>query len=339
MPGDMELNGARKAATLIALLGEDVSSQILKFLWEDEIEQIGKELAVLGSVPAEAAGGILEEFHRMSSSGSVISTGGPEYTKKLFSKALGVETSRRVLERVTQSLESSIGFGALDKADPVQLSQFIQKEHPQTIALVLAHLAPAHAANLLGSLPEEIRAEVVTRIANLGEISPDVVRRISAVLTQKLAALGPPKVQTAGGARTVAEMINKMDREAGRVILEKIEQDNSDLAVNIRNLMLVFEDLLLVDAPGIREMLQRVDKKSLTMALKGTSEQLQQHIFKNMSQRAVDMMKEDMLALGPVRVRDVEQAQKEVVAAIQKLEEEGVINLGSGGGGGDQYVV
>src|SRR5215471_12363271 len=146
----------------MALLGEDVSSQILKFLWEDEIEQIGKELAVLGSVPVEAAGGILQEFHQMSSSGSVISSGGPEYTKKLFSKALGTETSRRVLERVTQSLETSIGFGALDKADPAQLSQFIQDEHPQTIALVLAHLAPGRAASLLGSLPEEIRAEVAT---------------------------------------------------------------------------------------------------------------------------------------------------------------------------------
>ena len=276
----------------------------------------------------------------MSSSSNVISTGGPEYTKKLFSKALGVETSRRVLEKVTQSLETSIGFGALDKAEPAQVSQFIQNEHPQTIALVLAHLAPDRAAALLGSLPEEIRAEVVRRVANLGEVSPDVVRRISAVLTQKLAALGPPKTQTVGGARTVAEMINRMDRESGRTILEKIEQDDSNLAVNIRNLMLVFDDLLLVDANGIREMLQRVDKKALTLALKGTSEQLQQHIFKNMSQRAVDMMKEDMLALGPVRVRDVEQAQKEVVAAVQKLEEEGVISMRSGsGGGGEQYVV
>jgi flagellar motor switch protein FliG len=336
---EIELSGARKAATLMALLGEDVSSKVLKFLWEDEIEQIGKELAILGSVPAEAAGGILQEFHQMSSSGHVISTGGPEYTKKLFSKALGVETSKRVLEKVTQSLESSIGFGSLDKADAAQVSQFIQNEHPQTIALVLAHLAPSRAAALLSSLPEEIRAEVVTRIANLGEISPDVIRRISAVLAQKLATLGPPKIQTVGGARTVAEMINKMDRESGRVILEKIEQGDSSLAVNIRNLMLVFDDLLLVDANGIREMLQRVDKKAVTMALKGTSDQLQQHIFKNMSQRAVDMMKEDMQALGPVRIRDVEQAQKEVVAAVQKLEEEGVISIRSSSGGGDQYVV
>ncbi|PYS39162.1 MAG: flagellar motor switch protein FliG [Acidobacteria bacterium] len=333
----VDLNGARKAAALIAMLGEEVSSQILKFLWEDEIEQIGKELAVLGAVPAEAAGNILEEFHRMSLGSGMVSAGGPEYTRKLFSKALGPDVSRRVLDRVTRSLETSIGFGAVDKADPEQLSRFIQNEHPQTIALVLAHLDPQYGAQLLASLPEEIRADVVTRIANLGEISPDVIRRISSILSQKLASLGTPTRQTIGGPRAVAEMVNKMDRSIGRNILEKIEQENSELAINIRNLMLVFDDLLLVDSAGLREVLQRVDKKVLTLALKGTSEELQAHIFKNMSQRATEMLKEDMQALGPVRLREVEQAQREVVAVIQKLEEEGIVSIR--GGGADQYVV
>jgi len=267
----------------------------------------------------------------------MVSAGGPEYTRKLFSKALGPDVSRRVLDRVTRSLETSIGFGAVDKADPEQLSRFIQNEHPQTIALVLAHLDPQYGAQLLASLPEEIRADVVTRIANLGEISPDVIRRISSILSQKLASLGTPTRQTIGGPRAVAEMVNKMDRSIGRNILEKIEQENSELAINIRNLMLVFDDLLLVDSAGLREVLQRVDKKVLTLALKGTSEELQAHIFKNMSQRATEMLKEDMQALGPVRLREVEQAQREVVAVIQKLEEEGIVSIR--GGGADQYVV
>src|SRR5262249_37126811 len=155
--------------TLIAMLGEDVSSQLLKFLWEDEIEQIGKELAVLGNVPTETAGSILEEFHQMSLDGGSITSGGPEYTRKLFSKALGPHASRRVLDRVTRSLETSIGFGSLDKANPEQLSRFIQNEHPQTIALILAHLDPTYAANLMSSLPEQIRPEVAVRMANLGE--------------------------------------------------------------------------------------------------------------------------------------------------------------------------
>jgi flagellar motor switch protein FliG len=250
---------------------------------------------------------------------------------------LGPDGSRRVIERVIKSLESAAGFNALEKADPQQLSRFIQKEHPQTIALILAHLDSTAAAELLGTLPENVAADVAIRIANLGEIPPDVIRRISAILTQKLSAMGTSRVETVGGARPVAEMVNKMDRVAGRTILERIETENPELAVTIRNLMLVFEDIMLIDNVGIREILQRVDKKALTLALKGTSEELQAHIFKNMSQRAVEMMKEDMEALGPVRIRDVEKAQHEIVEVIQKLEQEGVITMR--GGGGDEYVV
>jgi len=273
----------------------------------------------------------------MSLSGQYATSGGMEYTKKVLQKGLGADGSRRVLERVVKSLESSVGFNALEKADPQQLSRFIQNEHPQTIALILAHLDPTHSAELLGSLPENVRADVVIRMANLGEIAPDVIKRISAILTQKLSAMGTSRREAVGGARAVAEMVNKMDRMAGRSILEKIETENPELAVNIRNLMLVFEDIMLIDNVGIREILQRVDKKALTLALKGTSEELQAQIFKNMSQRAVEMMREDMEALGPVRIRDVEKAQHEIVEVIQKLEEEGVISMR--GAGGDEYVV
>jgi len=176
------------------------------------------------------------------------------------------------------------------------------------------------------------------RMANLGEISPEIVKRISLLLSQKINTLGSMSGEASGGTRAVAELVNKMDRPAGRAILEKIENENAELAVAIRNLMLVFEDLMLVDGPGVREVLQRVDKKTLTVALKGTTEDLQAHVFKNMSQRAVEMMKEDMEALGPVRIRDVEKAQHEVVEVIQKLEEEGVLSV-RGAGAGDEYVV
>ena len=325
------LKGSRKVAALIIMLGEDVSSQVLKFLREDEIAQIGKEMARLGSVPVETGENVLEEFHNMAS----VSNGGSEYTRKVLSKALGPDASKRVLERVTKSLERYAGFEALDKADPQKLSRFLQNENPQTIALVLANVDSRYGALLLSSLPEALGAEVAIRIANLREISPEIIKRISSCLHQKL---GMARRETVDGAKTVAELVNKMDRSAGRNILEKIETENADLALNIRNLMLLFDDILLVESAGVRQILEKVDKKTLTMALKGTSEELQAHIFKNMSQRAVEMMKEDMEALGPVRVRDVEKAQREIVEVIQKLEDEGVIGS-RGGGGGDQYVV
>jgi len=203
--------------------------------------------------------------------------------------------------------------------------------------LILAHVTPKHAAALMASFPPATRADIAMRIANLGEISPEVIKRIASILTQKFSALGTSARETVGGARAVAELVNKMDRAAGREILEKIEADNTELAMVIRNLMLVFDDILLIDGNGIREILQRADKKTLTLALKGTSEELQAHIFKNMSQRAAEMMKEDMEALGPVRLRDVEKAQHEVVEIVQKLEEEGLVSLR--GGSGDEYVV
>jgi flagellar motor switch protein FliG len=337
MPSE-NMTGTQKAAALIVVLGEELSTQLLKFLWEDEIAQIGKELAALETVPVGTAENVMEEFHRMSADGWFVPGGGPAYTKKLLSNALGADASKRVLDRVTSSLETSVGFEALDKADPQQLCRFIQNEQPQTIALVLAHLDSRYAAMLLGSLPEAIRPDVAIRMANLGEISPEVIGRISTTLSQKLAALPASSRETLGGARAVAELVNKMDRSVGSGILEKIESRSSELAINIRNLMLVFDDIILVDQSGIREILQRVDKKTLALALKGTSNELQAHIFKNMSQRATEMMREDMEALGAVRLREVERAQHEIVTLIQKLETDGVVTF-RGADGPDEYVV
>ena len=332
------VKGTRKAAVLCVVLGEDVSSLIFRNLWEDEIEILSKEISKFNKVDSQLQEMVLEEFHTLALARQYMSTGGLEYTKKLLNKALGNDGSKRILDKVTKSLESSVGFNAIGRADPQLLCRFIQNEHPQTIALIISHLDPLHGAELLTSLPEPIRPDIVMRMANLGEISPEIIKRISLILNQKLNTLGSFSGEASGGTRAVAELVNKMDRPAGKAILEKIETENPELALAIRNLMLVFEDIMLIDPAGIREILQRVDKKTLTMALKGTSEELQTHIYKNMSQRAVEMMKEDMEAMGPVRIRDVEKAQHEIVEIIQKLEEEGVIAM-RGSGGGDEYVV
>jgi len=338
MPVELEnVRGIRKAAVLCVLMGEDVSSTLFRSLWEDEIEALSKEISQLSNIPSELTDAVLEEYHNLVLAKQYISTGGIEYTKKVLNKALGNEGSRRIIDKVTKSLESSVGFNALGRTDPQLLSRFIQNEHPQTIALIISHLEPFQGAELLTSLPEPIRPDIVMRMANLGEISPEIVKRISLLLSQKINTLGSMSSEASGGTRAVAELVNKMDRPAGRAILEKIEKENAELAVAIRSLMLVFEDLMLVDGPGVREVLQRVDKKTLTVALKGTTEELQAHVFKNMSQRAVEMMKEDMEALGPVRVRDVEKAQHEVVEVVQKLEEEGILSV-RGAGAGDEYV-
>jgi flagellar motor switch protein FliG len=333
-----DLTGARKAAALFVALGEDVSSQLLKFLWEDEIERIGKEMNAMETVPFGIAEKVLEEFHHRAVKGRYVSSGGAAFTKKLLQKALGTDGARTVIDRLSKShsVEAPPNLAPLEETDPQQLYQFIQNEHPQTIALILSHVTPNQAATLLSAFAPPVRAEIATRIANLGEISPEVVKRISSILAQKVSSLGTTSRASAGGARAVAELVNKMDRTAGREVLENIEAGNPNLATTIRNLMLVFDDIVLVDAPGVREILQRADKKILTLALKGTSEELQTHLFKNMSQRAAEMMKEDMEALGPVRLRDVEKAQHEILEIVQKLEEEGLVNMR--GNSGDEYV-
>lgn len=330
------LSGPRKAAALFVALGEDISSQLVKFLWDDEIEKIGKEMNDLETVPFNIAEKVLEDFHQNAVTDQYSPSGGAVFTKKLLQKALGPDGARGVINRLSKSTAAA-SLGRLGETDPLQLYQFIQSEHPQTIALILAHMAPNHAAALMASFPPAVRADIAMRIANLGDISPEVIKRISAILAQKLSSLRITQGETVGGAKAVAELVNKMDRAAGREVLEKIEASSPDLAVTIRNLMLVFDDILLIDAAGIREILQRADKKTLTLALKGTSEELQAHLFKSMSQRATEMMKEDMEALGPVRLRDVEKAQNSIVEIVQKLEEEGVVSIR--GGSGDEYVV
>ncbi len=331
-----KLSGTQKAAVLMVALGDDAASQIFKYLEEDEIQNISREIALTKHVQPDTADEVLEEFHTMTLAKSYISQGGIEFAKKLLIKSVGPEAARKIIDRLTKALESSAGFSSIERANPQQLSKFIQSEHPQTIALILAHLNASQAADLIASLPEGLRADVAMRMANLQEISPEVVRRISLILEQKLEALGSFATEAYGGVRAVAELFNRMDRNAGRLVLEKIETENPQLAASIRDLMFVFDDILLIDDTGITEILKRVDKKILTTALKGTSEELRNQFFRNMSSRAVELMKEEMEFMGPIKLKDVEKSQHEIVEIVRQLEEEGVISIG--GGGGEDYV-
>ncbi len=332
-----QMAGARKAAILMVLLGDEASAGVFRFMQEDEIQEISREISRLGEINPDVADSILEDFYRLTLAQTFLARGGPEFAKKLLVKAFGTESSKRLLDYLSISLQSTmVGFDNLQKADPVQLSKFIQSEQPQTIALVLAHLNSSQAAALLGSLPSSLRAEVVIRMANLEQISPDVISKITTILEQKLRSLGDFSRESYGGIRAVAELINRMESKAAAAILEKVEEENPALALSVRNLMFIFDDVLLIDDQGMREILQRVDKKALTIALKGTSEELRSQFFRNMSSRAVEIMKEDMDVLGPVKVKDVENAQQQIVSVIRKLDESGVISLK--GGGGDEYI-
>ncbi len=331
-----KLTGMQKAAVLMVTLGDETASNIFKYLEEDEIQTISREIAITKHVQPEVAEEVMEEFHTMTQARSYISQGGIEYAKKLLIKSVGPEVARKIIDRLVKALESSAGFTSLERANPQQLSKFIQNEHPQTIALILAHLNASQAAELISSLPEALRSDVAMRMASLQEISPEVVRRISLILEQKLEALGSFATEAYGGVRAVAELFNRMDRNTGRAVLEKIETENPQLAASIRDLMFVFDDILLIDDNGITEILKRADKKVLTIALKGTSEELQNQFFRNMSSRAVELMKEEMEFMGPVKLKDVEKSQHEIVEIVRQLEEEGVISIG--GGGGEDYV-
>jgi len=331
------MSGLRKAAIVALMIGEDASASIFKHLSEDEIETLLSEMAALGRVSSKMGEQVLEEFHQTAVAAEHVARGDIEFAKRVLVKSFGPDTARRMIDRVMRAFQSNAGFASLERADPQQLSKFILGEHPQTIALILAHLQPANAAQLATLLPEELRVEVLTRMASLEDISPDVVSRISSVIEVRLKALGGPSREQHGGVRAVAELFNRLERTVSTPVLEAIEEARPELAVSIRNLMFVFDDLLHVDDNGMREIIQRADKKGLTIALKGASDEIRQRFFVNMSKRAGEMLREEMEVLGAVRLRDVEKSQQEVVAIARKLEEEGLISTGAAAG--EAYVV
>jgi flagellar motor switch protein FliG len=330
--------GIKKAAVLMVVVGDIAASEVLSRLTEDEASRLSREIARMSTVPSDLAEAVLEEAYQMSVAQEYVAQGGVEYARKLLISTYGPESARRLLDRLMKAIGSdSESFDALQKADPQQLAKFIHKEHPQTIALVLSHLNSSHAAALLQSLPTEIRADVSLRMANLESISPEVVGRIAGIIGQKIHALGEFSRESYGGVRAVAEMLNRLDSCTSKEILDDIEKQDTTLTEGIRHLMFVFEDLLLLDGPGLKEVLARVDRKLLTVALKGTSEQLKQKFLDCMSQRGADMLREDMDALGPVKIKEVDAAQQQIIAVVRQLESEGVVSLK--GAVGEQYVV
>lgn len=332
------LSGARRAAILLIVLGEQASAAIVKSLSEDEVQLVSREIAQLQSITPGQAESVLEEFHQMVTGREYLIKGGLEYAEKMLTTAFGAEAGRKIYTRLTKGLGSDVAsFDVLHKADPQQLAKFIHSEHPQTIALILSHLSSAQAAALLLSLPSGMRSDVALRMANLDQISPEIISKIAAIIGQKLSALGEFSRESYGGVRAVSEMFNRLDGKISKEILDSIQEQDAGLVETIRQLMFVFEDLLQLDANAMKELNARVDRKNLTVALKGTTEQLRNHFIGGMSSRGGEMLKEDMEAMGPVKIKDVELAQQQIIALVNQLESEGVINLK--GAAGDQYVV
>jgi flagellar motor switch protein FliG len=332
-----EMTGTRKAAILTMLLGEEASGPIFKFLREDEIERIAREVAALGSVQAHFGEQVIEEFQTMADAAAYVTHGGVESAQKLLVKAVGGESARRILDRVVRSFQSTAGFTALTRSDPHQLSKFILGEQPQTIALILAHLDARHAAEIVALLPDTIRVDVITRMANLDDISPDVVARISQVIEQRLKTVGGTSHLSHRGVRSVAELLNRLERAVSQGVLESIESRSPELAVSIRHLMFVFDDLNAVSDEALRQIVQRADRKVLSVALKGATEEIKGRFLRNMSKRAADLIREEIEVMGAVKLKDVEAAQQEIVGVARKLEEEGLLETGAAAG--EAYVV
>jgi flagellar motor switch protein FliG len=311
---------------------------MFKQMTEDEVQEVSREIARLSSVTSEQAEKVLEEFYHMMTARDYVVRGGMDYARQVLHNAFGPETARKILDRLVKALGSDMAnFDALQKADPQQLAKFIHNEHPQTIALILSHLSASQAAALLASLPAGLRSDVALRMANLDQISPEIIAKIANIIGQKLKALGEFSRESYGGVRAVAEVFNRLDSSTSKEILDSIEQLDANLVETIRHLMFVFEDMLLIDPNGIKEILGRVDRKLLTVALKGTSDPLKNHFLECMSQRGSEMLREDMDAMGPVKIKEVEGAQQQIIAIVRQLEAENVISLK--GAVGEQYVV
>jgi len=330
--------GIRKAAILMIILGDPTSSEILRQLDEDEVQAVGREVARITSISNDQAELVLEEFYQMTMARDYVLKGGIEFAKKMMMAAFGPEQSKKLLDRLLKTLGSeTANFDSLQKADPQQLAKFIHNEHPQTIALILSHLNASQAAGLLVSLPPELRGDVALRMASLDQISPVIISKIASIIGEKLKALGELSRESYGGVRAVSEMFNRLDSGSSKEILDVVEQSDPNLAETIRHLMFVFEDLLLVGPDAIKEVLSKVDRKILTIAMKGTSEQIKSHFLQSMSERGAEMLKEDMEALGPIKLKEVEAAQQQIIAVVRQLDADGTISLK--GTVGEQYVI
>ena len=330
------LSGKQKAANFFVCLGPDKAASIFKHLNEEEIEQLTLEIANVRQVPTDKVDEIFREFYEMALASQFIGQGGIAYAKEVLERAYGEEKTVEIIGRISASLQVR-PFDFMRKTEPTQLFNFIQSEHPQTIALILAYLEPEKSSMILSYLPPDLQAEVAKRIAIMDTTSPEVIKEVERVLERKLSSIVPQELTAAGGIKSVVEIINRVDRGTEKTIMEALEVQDPELAEEIKKLMFVFEDIVMIDDRSVQRVLREVESQDLALALKGSSAEVSQKIFNNMSSRAADMLKEDIEFMGPVRLRDVEEAQQRIVNIIRRLEETGEVVIARGGG--DEVIV
>jgi len=330
------LSGRQKAAHFMIFLGPEKSAQLFKYMNEEEIEQVTLEIANIRHVNNDRMDEIFREFFEMCLASQYIGQGGIAYAKEVLERAYGPEKTIEIIGRISASLQVR-PFDFMRKTEPQQLLNFIQSEHPQTIALILAYLDADKAALILSALPPDRQSEVAKRIAIMDTTSPEVIKEVERVLERKLSSIAPQELTNAGGVKAVVEIINRVDRSTEKTIMEALEIQDPELAEEIKKLMFVFEDVVLLDNRSVQRVLREVESQDLALALKGASSEVAEKIFSNMSSRASEMLREDIEFMGPVRLRDVEEAQQRIVNVIRRLEEMGEIVIARGGG--DEIIV
>ncbi|PUU94669.1 flagellar motor switch protein FliG [Halanaerobium sp.] len=325
-----ELTGKEKAAILLISLGPDVSSDIFKHLDDEEVEKLTLEIANQNKIDPETKKKIQEEFLQLQKANDYINSGGINYAKKILEKSFGKDKTRNIINRLTATLQVR-PFDSIRKSDPTQLLNFIQGEHPQTIALILAYINAEQASQVLSSLSPDIQSEVAKRIAVMDRTSPEIIKEVESVLEKKLSSVAANEYASAGGVQSIVDVLNQVDRGTEKNILDKLEEDDPELVEEIKKRMFVFEDIVLLSDRAVQLVLRQVETHDLALALKTASDEVENIITGNMSQRAAEMLEEDMEFMGPVRIREVEDAQQRIVNVIRELEESGEIVIARGG--------
>ena len=320
--------GLRKAAILMVALGDELAKILFQSLSDGDVQQVTDEITRLGEVPQMQINEVLAEFYGLLETEQFVVRGGPDYERRLLTEAFGPKRAEELLLEVQKMRDRTQGdLAMLQKMDPQQLSKFLENEHPQTVALVLAHLDPKRGSTVLMQLGDRLRVESVRRLAEMRQFSPEMAQKVGLILHRRMDALGSNGRRSYAGFKAVADLLNRLENDASKKILEEIEHEEPKVALGIRNLMFTFEDLLTVSPQGIRELVGAADKRTLAMALKGSKENLRAHLFKAMSSRAMEMLKDDMEVLGPVRGKDVANAQQELLVLARSLEAEGRMTL------------
>lgn len=323
------LTSRQKAAVMLMCLGPEVASSVLKSLNEQEVEALTLEVARLDRVTPEQRETVINEFYDLAVAQDFIAEGGIERARQLLEQAYGDSRANEMIGKVVQAMQV-VPFEFLKKADPAQLYSFIQDEHPQTIALILSYMPLNAAADVLSRLNGELRADVAGRIAQMDQTPPEVIRRVEQVLEKKMSSMLAQEMTQAGGPKALVDLLNRVDRTTERLIIDSLTENNPELAETVKNMMFVFEDIIQLDDRAVQAVLKEVDMKELATALKGVSQEVSGKVFRNMSERAVGMLKEDMEFMGPVKVRVVEEAQQKIVGVIRRLEEAGELTVGRG---------